>query len=200
MTLTRRDLRKLALPLAAMLVLLLVAGLLAWNTQSDATLAERERNAAIAARNQIDQRLRQVRNEEQEIKERAHLLQRLQSAGIAGEEHRLDWMELLRDTQRDLRLPGMKYEFGAQTTLDGGKLAPDGWYASPLRIQFRLLHEGDLLNFLARIQKNASALVLVRACKLGPLPGQPDARAAMAQLGAECEIQWLTVRRPPGKG
>jgi sensor domain CHASE-containing protein len=86
MTLTRRDLRKLALPLAAMLVLLLVAGLLAWNTQSDATLAERERNAAIAARNQIDQRLRQVRNEEQEIKERAHLLQRLQSAGIAGEE------------------------------------------------------------------------------------------------------------------
>ncbi|MBP5987921.1 MAG: hypothetical protein KA538_12130 [Azonexus sp.] len=200
MTLTRRDLRKLALPLAAMLVLLLVAGLLAWNTQSDATLAERERNAAIAARNQIDQRLRQVRNEEQEIKERAHLLQRLQSAGIAGEEHRLDWMELLRDTQRDLRLPGMKYEFGAQTTLDGGKLAPDGWYASPLRIQFRLLHEGDLLNFLARIQKNASALVLVRACKLGPLPGQPDARAAMAQLGAECEMQWLTVRRPPGKG
>ena len=200
MTLTRRDLRKLALPLAAMLVLLLVAGLLAWNTQSDATLAERERNAAIAARNQIDQRLRQVRNEEQEIKERAHLLQRLQSAGIAGEEHRLDWMELLRDTQRDLRLPGMKYEFGAQTTLDGGKLAPDGWYASPLRIQFRLLHEGDLLNFLARIQKNASALVLVRACKLGPLPGQPDARAAMAQLGAECEMQWLTVRRPPDKG
>jgi len=200
MTLNRRDLRKLALPLAAMLALLLVAGLLAWNTQSDATLAERERNAAIAAHNQIDQRLRQVRNEEQEIKERAHLLQRLQSAGIAGEEHRLDWMELLRDTQRDLRLPGMKYEFGAQTTLDGGKLAPDGWYASPLRIQFRLLHEGDLLNFLARIQKNASALVLVRACKLGPLPGQPDARAAMAQLGAECEMQWLTVRRPPGKG
>lgn len=200
MTLTRRDLRKLALPLAAMLALLLVAGLLAWNTQSDAAQAERERSAAIAARNQIDQRLRQVANEEQEIKERAHLLQRLQGTGIAGEERRLDWMELLRDTQRDLRLPGMKYEFGVQTTLDGGKLATDGWYASPLRIQFRLLHEGDLLNFLARIQKDASALVIVRACKLGPLPGQSDTRATMAQLGAECEMQWLTVRRPPGKG
>jgi hypothetical protein len=200
MTLSRRDLRKLALPLAAMLALLLVAGLLAWHTQSDATQAERERSAASAARNQIEQRLRQVRNEEQEIKERAHLLQRLQSTGIAGDERRLDWMELLRDTQRDLRLPGMKYEFGVQTALDGGKLAADGWYASPLRIQFRLLHEGDLLNFLARIQKNASALVLVRACKLGSLPGQPDARAALAQLGAECEMQWLTVRRPPGKG
>ena len=51
-------------------------------------------------------------------------------------------MELLRDTQRALRLPGMKYEFGVQTALDGGKVAVDGWYASPLRIQFRLLHEG----------------------------------------------------------
>lgn len=200
MTLNRRDLRKLALPLAAMLALLLVAGLLAWSTQSDVSKAEQERNAARAARTQIEVRLRQVRNEEQEIKERAHLLQRLQSAGIAGEERRLDWMELLRDTQRQLRLPGMKYEFGVQTALDGGKIAADGWYASPLRIQFRLLHEGDLLNFLARIQKDASALVLVRACKLGPLPGQPDTRATMAQLGAECEMQWLTVRRPPGKG
>jgi len=200
MTLTRRDLRKLALPLAAMLALLLVAGLLAWSTQSDVRKAEQERKAASAARDQIEQRLRQARNEEQEIKDRARLLQQLQSAGIAGEERRLDWMELLRDSQRQLRLPGMKYEFGAQTALDGGKLAADGWYASPLRIQFRLLHEGDLLNFLARIQKDASALVIVRACKLAPLPGQPDARAAPAQLGAECEMQWLTLRRPPGKG
>lgn len=200
MTLTRRDLRKLALPLAAMLALLLVAGLLAWSTQSDADKAAQERNAANAARNQIEQRLHQARNEEQEIKERARLLQRLQSAGIAGEERRLDWIELLRDTQRQLRLPGMKYEFGVQTAVDGGKVAADGWYASPLRIQFRLLHEGDLLNFLARIQKDASALVIVRACKLAPLPGQPDVRAAPAQLGAECEMQWLTVHRPPGQG
>lgn len=200
MTLPRNDLRKLTLPLLAMVALLLVAALLAWGTQSDASQAEQERNSASAARNQIEQRLRQARNEEQEIKERAHLLQRLQGAGIAGEERRLDWMELLRDTQRALRLPGMKYEFGVQTALDGGKVAVDGWYASPLRIQFRLLHEGDLLNFLARIQKDASALVIVRGCKLGPLPGQPDARVAMAQLAAECEMQWLTVRRPPGRG
>jgi type II secretory pathway pseudopilin PulG len=200
MTLTRNDFRKLALPLAAMLALLSVAGLLAWSTQSDARKAEQERNAASAARTQVEQRLRLARNEEQEIKERARLLQRLQSAGIADEERRLDWMELLRDTQRQLRLPGMKYEFGVQTAADGGKIAADGWYASPLRIQFRLLHEGDLLNFLSRVQKDASALVIVRGCKLAPLPSQADTRIAPAQLGAECEMQWLTAHRPPGKG
>ena len=200
MTLTRNDLRKLALPLAAMLALLTVAGLLAWSTHSDAIKAEQERTAASAARTQIEQRLRQARNEEQEIKERARLLQHLQNTGIAGEERRLDWMELLRDSQRQLRLPGMKYEFGVQTAVDGGKIAADGWYASPLRVQLRLLHEGDLLNFLSRVQKGASALVIVRGCKLTPLSDQPDTRIVPAQLGAECEMQWLTVHHPPGKG
>jgi hypothetical protein len=118
----------------------------------------------------------------------------LQDSGITGEERRLDWMEMLRDTQRELRLPGMNYEFGAQTSLDKGDDTTYVWFSSPLRLQLRLLHEEDLLNFLARVQKNAKALVIVRSCKLSPLPRQTDGREAMAQLGAECEMQWLTAR------
>jgi len=199
MTLTRRDFRKLALPLAAMLALLLIAGLLAWGTEADSRQAERERDAATAARNQIETRLRQVRNEELDLKERTQILLYLQNSGITGDEKRLDWMEMLRDIQRELRLPGMKYEFGAQTALDAGGGSDFGWYSSPLRIQFRLLHEGDLLNFLGRVQREAQAVVIVRACKLSPLPGLGEAPAGLAQLGAECEMQWLTVRRPAGK-
>lgn len=199
MTLTRRDLRKLALPLAAMLALLIMAGLLAWRTDVDARQAEQERNAATAAKNQIEQRLRQVRNEEQDLKERTQILLYLQNSGVTGDERRLDWMEMLRNTQRELRLPGMKYEFGPQTALDAGHGNNFGWYGSPLRLQLRLLHEGDLLNFLSRVEQEAQALVIVRACKLAPLPGQADARAGLAQLAAECDMQWLTVHRPAGK-
>lgn len=199
MILTRRDFRKLGLPLAAMLALLIIAGLLAWATLSDVRQAERERNAASLARNQIEQRLHQVRDEEQEIKERTQTYLYLKNSGIAGEERRLDWMEMLRDAQRELHLPGMKYEFGAQTPLDAGDGSGFGWFSSPLRIQLRLLHEGDLLNFLARIEKEAKALVIIRACQLAPLPGQGDARSGLAQLGAECEMQWLTLRSPPEK-
>jgi hypothetical protein len=131
--------------------------------------------------------------------ERSQILQRLQNAGVAGEEKRLDWMEMLRDIQRDLRLPGMKYEFGARTSLDGNDTANIGWYSSPQKIQFRLLHEEDLLNSLGRIEKSAKSLVIVRACKLAPLPEQGEARATLALLGAECEMQWLTVRLPSGR-
>jgi hypothetical protein len=194
MKLTSRDLPKLWLPLFAALAMIVIAGLLVWGSQLDAGKAEHERNAAMTAKNQIEQRLRQVRTEEQEIRDRTQLLQQLQNSGITGDEKRLDWMEMLRETQRELRIPGMSYEFGAQTSLDKGDDATYAWFSSPLRLQLRLLHEEDLINFLARIQKNAKALVIVRACKLSPLPRQADGRAAMAQFGAECEMQWLTIR------
>ncbi|MBS1143656.1 MAG: hypothetical protein H6R14_1062 [Proteobacteria bacterium] len=195
MTLTSRDLRKLLLPLLATVIMLVVAGLLAWGSQLDARKAEYERNTAMTAMNQIEQRLRLVRTEEQEIKDRAHLLQRLQESGITGEERRLDWMELLRDIQGELRIPGMNYEFGVQAALEKNDDQAYAWFSSPMRLQLKLLHEEDLLNFLSRIQKNASALVIVRNCKLSPTPRQGDARETMSQLSAECELQWLTARQ-----
>jgi type II secretory pathway pseudopilin PulG len=199
MKLTGRDLAKLWLPLLAAIAMFSVAGLLAWGSQLDARKAENERNAATTAKNQIEQRLRQVRTEEQDIRDRTELLRQLQESGITGEERRLDWMEMLRDIQRDLRIPGMTYEFGAQTSLDKGDDTTYLWFSSPMRLQLRLLHEEDLLNFLARVQKNAKALVIVRSCKLSPLPRQTDARESMAQLAAECEMQWLTARHATEK-
>lgn len=199
MKLTSRDLRKLWLPLLAALTMIIVASLLVWGSKLDAQKAEQERNAATTGKNQIEQRLRQVRIEEQEIRDRTQLLQQLQNSGFTGDEKRLDWMELLRETQRELRIPGMSYEFGAQTSLDKGDDTTYAWFSSPLRLQLRLLHEEDLLNFLARIEKNAKALIIIRSCKLAPLPRQTDSRDAMAQLGAECEMQWLTARHASEK-
>lgn len=199
MKLTGRDLPKLWLPLLAALAMFIVAGLLVWGSQLDAGKAEQERSAATAAKNQIEQRLRQVRTEEQEIRDRTQLLQQLQNSGITGDEKRLDWMEMLRETQRELRIPGMSYEFGAQTSLDKGDDTTYTWFSSPLHVKLRLLHEEDLLNFLARVEKNARALVIVRSCKLAPLPSQANGREVMAQLGAECDMQWLTSRPASGK-
>lgn len=199
MKLTRRDLPKLWLPLVATLALISVAGLLAWATHLDADKADRERNAAASAKNQIEQRLRQVRTEEQEIKERTQRLQQLQDAGIIGEERRLDWMETLRDAHHELAIPGMNYEFGAQSSLDNVENGTQTWFSSPLHLQLRLVHEEDLLRFLARVEKEAKALVIVRSCKLSPLPRPTDSRGNMAQFGAECDMQWLTVHRSSGK-
>lgn len=192
----RKDLPRLWLPAAIALVLIVVAGTLAWVSEREARQAAQTLQAATAARQRIEQRLSQVRTEEEDIKQRAALWLKLKEAGMVGEERRLEWVEMLRDIQQELRIPGLSYEFGPRQPLDG-KDTP-GWHASPLRIQFRLLHEEDLLNALERIEQRAPALVIVRACRLAPLTTPGDGAKPAALLGAECDMQWLTATLPGG--
>lgn len=198
MKFVRRDLVKLRLPLLGALLLLILAGLIGWWSVRDAERAALERNTADSRKSQIEQRLRQVRTEEQELKERAQIFQQMQSAGMTGEEKRLDWTELLRQIQNDMRIPGMSYEFGVQKALENVNGVAYAYFASPMRLQLRLLHEEDLLNFLARVGREAKALVLVRSCKLSPLANLGEPRTVPAQLSAECELQWITIRRASG--
>lgn len=196
MKFTVRDLRKLRWPLLGTLLLLLAAGLLAWWSLLNAQQAEQQRRTAENGKNQIEQRLRQVRTEEQEIKERTRVFQRLQNSGIAGEEQRLEWTEMLRDIQHDMRLPGISYEFGTQQTLENAPDLAYAYFASPMRLQLRPLHEEDLLKFLTRVQKEAKALVLVRRCKLSSASSRAsDAGETQPSLSAECELQWITLQR-----
>ena len=121
----------------------------------------------------------------------------MEQAGITGPEKRLDWTELLRDLQQQLRLPGMTYEFGPQLPLETTTDAGYAYHSSQLKIQLRLLHEEDLLNFITRLQQEAKAMVLVRSCKLVRLPAA-NAAATAAQLSADCTMEWVTLRRASG--
>jgi hypothetical protein len=199
MTLSNRDFRRLALPLAILLLLCGIAGALAWATERNARQALLERDLASESKQRSDMRLRQFRSDELDIKERSQLLQHLQASGILGEERRLDWTEQLGNTQRELRIPGMKYEFAPQTALPTNGNAGYAWFNSPLRLQLRLVHEVDLLNFLDRLQREAKALVIVRSCKLALPPALTNDQEASAALDADCELDWLTAHRPAGK-
>lgn len=193
-----RDLRRLGLPMLAALLMSAIGIGIGYYTTQDAVKAAGKREAAERARRQIEQRLAQVRTEEEDLKQRAALFQQLEKRGIIGDEKRLDWTELLAETQRELRIPGLKYEFGAQMPVDASNGTPYSWFASPAKLQLRLLHEEDLLRFLERIQNRAPAMVLVRNCKLAPLARSGDNRETFAQFVADCDMQWLTIR-PTGK-
>jgi len=199
MKLTQRDFHTLLPPIAATLALFLAAGFLAWWSHSNAHEAGLERDRTAEGKTRIEIRLRQFRSEEVDIRERGLTLRRLQDSGILGEERRLDWLEQVRNTQRELRLPGIKYEFAAQTPLN--RTTPSGyaWFNSPLHLQLRLLHEGDLLNALDRIQQEARALVIVRSCQLMPPANVGERREAFVPLNADCHMDWLTARLPTGR-
>ncbi len=198
MKLTSRDLIKLQWPLIIMVALIAAAILLAFWAAQGETVATQGRNEAQTRKNQIEQRLRQVRTEEEELRERAATFQQLRASGISGEEKRLEWTELLGTLQRELRLPGMRYEFGVQKPMENVSGSAHAFFSSPLRLQLRLLHERDLLDFLGQTEAQAKAMVLVKACKLAPAVGSTDARSFGAQLTADCDMQWITVRRSTG--
>lgn len=199
MTFTRRDFAKIRIPLLGALLLSAAGGLIAWWSAGEADQAQRERDAAAAHKNQLEQRLRQARTEEQELKARTQIFLQWQADGITGEEKRLEWTEALRNIQHNLHLPGMNYEFGVQTPLENVSGAAYAWFGSPLRLQLSLLHEGDLLRTLSAIEREAPALVLARSCKLTRQTSDETTGTSSAQLKAECEMQWLTARRASGK-
>ena len=197
MKFTARDFPKIVwfAVLAALLIgLAIAAGL--WSTGGTGK-ARVERDAAAARKLEIEKRLGRVRTEEQEIKARTQQFQQMELAGMIGQEKRLEWTELLRDLQRQLRLPGMNYEFGPQVPLESVGGAGYAYHSSQLKIQLRLLHEEDLLNFVGQLQKEAKALVVLRGCKLSRPPGGSTARDA-AQLVGECTMEWITLRRASG--
>lgn len=151
--------------------------------------AARRENAVAEARYQeAAARLRKVGIEEQEVKEKSALLVKLSRSGIVGDEHRLEWIELLQRLRDELRLPELTYEFAPQAPLDAA--APGGYafFSSPLKVHLRLLHEGDLIRFLGMLQQDARALVLVRECKVTRVSGTDN------PLGADCEFEWITAR------
>jgi hypothetical protein len=197
MKFTLRDLKKIqwfALLAALLIAAAVAAGM--W-TSAGARKAQLERDVAAAKKTEVEKRLARVRTEEQEIKARTQRFQQMDFAGITGPEKRLDWTELLRDLQQQLRLPGMTYEFGPQLPLETTPDAGYAYHSSQLKIQLRLLHEEDLLNFITRLHQEAKAMVLVRSCKLARLPAA-NAAATAAQLSADCTMEWVTLRRASG--
>ncbi len=194
MTFTFRDLAKLRWQLIATLLLLGLAGVLAfWSHQ------ERQRADAayqIVERNyrQSEARLRQVNTEEQEIKDKAALFNQLTASALIGEEKRLDWTEQLRALQQRLHLPKMEYELAPQTDFSNTQNSGYVFSSSAMKLNAQLVHEGDLLTLASQLQGHAKALVVLRGCTVTRIPdGNSDREGGIAQLNALCDLDWITA-------
>ena len=198
MKLTIADLRKLRWHGLLALGLMLAAWSIADGGIDRARQARLAHETAKSRMQLIDNKLRQVRSEAQEIRERSTLFQQLSESGISSAEKRLEWIELLGELKQQLRLPGMDYEFGPQVAIDSVEDGCYAYHSSHLHMQLQLLHEGDLLNFTQQLQQRAQAMVLVRSCRLARTASASEADAGLPELNAECEMEWVTLRQTSG--
>lgn len=199
-----KDFKRLQWAIAVLIIMSLVGGGAVWTTEQMKQSSDRAFHEATAARKDIQSKLARARDEQQELTEKLNRFQTLKTRGYIGPERRLDWVEAIARIKAARRISKLDYEFAPQRRVDASIL-PGGATAggfeimsSQMRLQVHLLHEGELLAFLADLRtdlrNSVGALVLVRSCAIDRLaPGDTD-RGSKAQLYAECTLEWVTLR------
>ena len=195
MTATREELKKLALPLLAAAALLAAGAALIVSGGEALRSANARFAVAQAERRQNAERLARIAEEEREVSEKLDVYQRLKQLNILGEERRLEWADAINRIRVQRELLDLRYRVERQKLLVSapGKPGNVDFFASSMRVDLELLHEEDLLRFLADLRDSGNAYYSVRKCTVSRT-GQAASSATMApRLHAACDIDLVTI-------
>ncbi|MBK8120553.1 MAG: hypothetical protein IPK39_16265 [Sulfuritalea sp.] len=200
MKLDAKDFKRLQWGIAFLVIMILIGGGSVWTARQWHQDSERAAQQAAAARRDIQGKLARASQEEQELRDKIGRFQALKARGYIGPEQRLDWIETIARIKTARRILKLDYDFAPQrpvdaTILPGGALV--GGFtvmASQMHLQLQLLHENELLAFLAELRDAVQALVQVRSCTMERLMLDNTDRGSKAQLQAECPLEWITLK------
>lgn len=195
MNFTAKELKKLALPLLLLAALLGAgAGLILW-TQNEQRVTARQVAAALAERSQAKERLTRIAEEEKEVNDKLAVYRRLKSLHILGEEQRLEWADAMTRIRTTRELLDLRYRVERQRLLGtfAGKPAGVEFFASAMKVEIALLHEGDLLGFLREVRESGNAYYSIKRCAITRTGTAPTGTSIVPRLRAECEIDLITI-------
>jgi hypothetical protein len=194
-TFTREELRQLALPALIAALLIAAGGASIWSGDAALTRASRTLAGAQAERQQAAERLTRISEEEREVKEKLDVYRRLQALNILGEERRLEWADAIARIRTQRELLDLSYRVERQKLLLSapGKPRNVDLFASTMRVQLALLHEGDLVRFLADLRDSGNAYYAVRRCVLTRTGQAATGTSITPRLRADCEIDLVTM-------
>jgi hypothetical protein len=195
MNFTRDELKKLGLPLVVAVVLLGL-GFVLVGLAKDSSHRETERLAAAKAeRIQNYERLARIAEEEREVKEKLAVYQQLKALNVLGEERRLEWADAITRIRTQRELLDLRYRVERQQLLVSvpGKPANVDFFASTMRVDLALLHEEDLLRFLADLRASGNAYYSVKKCLVARSGPAATATSLIPRLRADCVIDLITI-------
>lgn len=193
------NLLRLRWSIVFLLVALLVAAMLAVGINNLLRDARREQQALATQVNDIRSRVDRAHDEEQEMRGRIERYQAMADKDIIGQEERLDWVEQIGRIKTARRLLNVEYEIQPQgpispAALPGGASAgPYDIMASTMTLRMQLLHEDDLLGFIADLRQAVHAHLMIRNCRI-ERTATGDGPGLRPQLLADCTIDWITLR------
>ena len=195
MTFTRDELKNLLLPALITLALLAAGGALIWSADNVLASARIELAAAQSERRQNAERLARISEEEREVSEKLDVYRRLGQLNILGEERRLEWADAITRIRGERELLDLRYRVERQRLLTSapGKPANVDFFASTMKVELALLHEEDLLRFLADLRNSGNAFYSVQRCVLSRTGQAATGVGITPRLRAECEIDLVTI-------
>jgi hypothetical protein len=192
---TPAELKKLALPFSVSLVLV-AAGFALIQVAGASLRTEKARlTAAQAQRTQNAERLARIAEEEREVKEKLDVYQQLKQLNVLGEERRLEWADAITRIRTQRELLDLRYRVERQKPLTSipGKPANVDFFASTMRVDLALLHEEDLLRFLADLRDSGNAYYSVKRCAMERTGQAATGTSIIPRLRADCEIDLITI-------
>jgi len=200
MKLDAKDLKRLQWAIAFLVIMSLIGGGTLWSLQQMEKSSEKAFAEASAARNEIRARLVRARDEQAELRDKIGRFEAIRARGLVGPERRLDWVEAIARIKAARSISKLDYDFSPQRPADttilpeGAKAGGFEVMASQMRLQAELLHEGELLAFLADIRNSVNALVQVRSCSMERISAAAPSRVSTAQIKADCTLEWITLK------
>jgi hypothetical protein len=194
-TLSREELRKLAQPALVAAALLAAGAGLIWGAGESLRNARQQLGSIQAERMQNSERLARIAEEEREVKEKIEVYQQLKRLNILGEERRLEWSDAMNRIRVQRELLDVRYRVERQRSLVSipGKPGNVDFYASTMKVSLALLHEEDLMRFLADLRNSGNAYYAVKRCAIARTGQAATGTGIVPRLRAECDIDLITV-------
>ncbi len=134
---------------------------------------------------------------------------RWERRNVLEDDHRLDWIEGLEKLRQENLVNSFRYTIAPQKNYTGQPVIDSGNFDirySEMKLQFALLHEGQLLDFFTMLRKQIKGWYQLESCSLqrnsSSMAEQLDSGAIVSdkitgitpQIKAECNGGWITLK------
>ncbi len=164
---------------------------------SNGVLIEAQQSKITADRewSEAHRKLERTKSEKEDLQGYYHQYQNLVEQNVIGQERRLDWIEAIEKIRNKLNIFSVKYKLEPQETLNFETVTTNNSFdlhRSNMTLDFSLLHEGQLLNFLDTLSKEAKGMYLLESCTLTRNDFVRQLRF-IPNLQAKCTLGWITL-------
>jgi hypothetical protein len=203
MSLNQQDWRKLRFPIVGLGAALVLVGMLVSFADQYRTKNELALQAQQNLLNQARQKFQSSGLEKEMIMQYLPKYNDLLASGFIGEERRIEWIETLRQIHAQHKLFSIDYSIGLQEKYTPSFLPNLGSFVlhrSVMNVKLDMLHEGDILALIDGLHEQTTPFI-VRDCEISrPVGALVNAKDIAANMQANCEIDWLTLRDPQLSG